>query len=217
MKKKAFIKSGIVVASLVIASMFGFSTAFGYGGGGGGYTPTNYCTSVSYGEWGPNANGFQYRNVTAQSPTGCSLTTSQQIARSRAYVAETVITPVAPAPVVVAPVKQVLGEKKYADGTLIRYKGDSKIYVIVNGEKQHIKTLAELRKHAGKKILTVTSDVPEVLGEKKYANGTLIKAKGDTKIYVIKDGKKMHIKSLAELRTYKGKTLTVEVSELNNY
>jgi len=208
MKKKAFIKSGIAVASLVVASMFGFSAAFGYGGGGGGsvYAPVNNCSSVSYGEWGANVNGFQYRDVIAQSPIGCSLTTTQQLERSRAYVAETAITPVTPTSVVVTPVKQVLGEKKYADGTLIRYKGDVKIYVIVNGEKQHIKTLAELRKYAGKQILTVTSDTPEVLGEKTYADGSLLRG-SDKKIYVLNNGKLIHIRSLAELKKYTGKKI----------
>ncbi|HZJ41649.1 MAG TPA: hypothetical protein VFD51_01375, partial [Patescibacteria group bacterium] len=56
-----------------------------------------------------------------------------------------------------------------------------------------------------------------VLGAKKYADGTLVKAKGDVKIYVIKDGKKVHIKSLVELKQYKGETLTVDASVLNNY
>lgn len=61
------------------------------------------------------------------------------------------------------------------------------------------------------------ADDVTVLSEKKYANGTLIKARGDVKIYVIKDGKKVHIKTLAELRTYNGPTLLVDASELNNY
>lgn len=66
---------------------------------------------------------------------------------------------------------------------------------------------------------TVSDDADDVsvLGEKKYANGTLIKAMGDVKICVIKDGKKVHIKTLAELRTYKSPTLLVDANELNNY
>ena len=56
-----------------------------------------------------------------------------------------------------------------------------------------------------------------MLGVKKYADGTLIKAKGGTKIYVIKSGKKVYVKSKAELKRYKGKILTVNASELNNY
>ncbi len=219
MQKKNLIKSGIAVASLVVASMFGFSAAFGYGGGGG-YTPTTNCSTVTYGNWGPNVNGFQYRDVVSQSPTSCSLSTSQQIDRSRAYVAETVVTPVVATPVN-APVKQVLGEKKYAEGTLLKGT-NNKIYVVKGNTLVYITSLKELAKYRGP-ILKVSDEVissfskAAVLGAKKYADGTLVKAKGDAKIYVIKDGKKVHIKSLAELKQQKGKTLTVEASELNNY
>jgi hypothetical protein len=220
MKRKNLIKSSIAVASLVVISMFGFSPAFGYGGGGGGggFTPTT-CSSVTYGDWGPNFSGFQFRDVVSQSPIGCSLSTSQQLDRSRAYVVE-VINPAVETPKVtptVEPIKQVLGEKKYADGTLIRYKGDVKIYVIVNGEKQHIRTLAELRKYAGKPILTVSDDAPEVLGEKTYADGTLLRG-SDKKVYVLKNGKLTHIRSLVELSKYQGQKIhDVADSVINGY
>lgn len=222
MKKKNLIKSSIAVASLVVVSMFGFSTAFGYGGGGGGgggFAPVANCASVTYGAWGPNVNGIQYRDVVSQFPANCSLSTSQQLDRSRAYVVE-VINPAAETPKVtptVEPIKQVLGEKKYADGTLIRYKGDVKIYVIVNGEKQHIRTLAELRKYAGKPILTVSDDAPEVLGEKTYADGTLLRG-SDKKVYVLKNGKLTHIRSLVELSKYQGQKIhDVSDSVINGY
>ncbi len=256
-----------------------------YGGGGGG-SYVSYCSDVSYGDWGNAINGFQYRDITSQSPSYCSLTVSQQLAKSRTYVAE-VIEPVVATPEVTPvvtpitePVKQVLGEKKYADGVLLKgannkiyvvkgnalvhipnlkelakYSGpilkvsddvitsfsqaavlgiskyadgvllkgaNNKIYVVKGNALVHIPNLKELAKYSGP-ILKVSDDVitsfsqAAVLGVKKYADGTLLKANGDMKIYVIKDGKKVQIRTLAELRTHQGKTLTVEASELNNY
>ena len=197
-----------------------------YGGGGGG-SYVSYCSDVSYGDWGNAINGFQYRDITSQSPSYCSLTVSQQLAKSRTYVAE-VIEPVVTTPEVTPvvtpitePVKQVLGEKKYADGVLLK-GANNKIYVVKGNALVHIPNLKELAKYSGP-ILKVSDDVitsfsqAAVLGVKKYADGTLLKANGDMKIYVIKDGKKVQIRTLAELRTHQGKTLTVEASELNNY
>ena len=195
--------------------------------GGGGSSATSYCSTVTYGEWGTNANGIQYRDVLTQTPNSCSLTAEQTSARSRNYLNEIseVAEPTAP---IITPettstsTQQVLGEKKFADGTLLRGT-DNKIYVVMNNTLGHITSLKELAKYAGKTILKTEDSViasfskTAVLGAKKYANGTLIKAEDDVKIYVIKAGKKVHVKSLAELRQLKGKTLTVEASELNNY
>jgi len=195
--------------------------------GGGGSSATSYCSTVTYGEWGTNANGIQYRDVLTQTPNSCSLTAEQTSARSRNYLNEIseVAEPTAP---IITPettstsTQQVLGEKKFADGTLLRGT-DNKIYVVMNNTLGHITSLKELAKYAGKTILKTEDSViasfskTAVLGVKKYANGTLIKAEDDVKIYVIKAGKKVHVKSLAELRQLKGKTLTVEASELNNY
>lgn len=53
-------------------------------GGGGGAT-TNYCTSVTYGNWATACfNGVQFRSPLTQTPTGCTLTTAQQAAEQRA-------------------------------------------------------------------------------------------------------------------------------------
>lgn len=119
------------------------------------------------------------------------------------------------------PVKQVLGEKKYADGTLLKGT-NGRIYVVKGDTLLYISSLKELAKYKGI-ILKVTDSViasfakTAVLGVKKYADGTLIKAKGDVKVYVISYGTKVQIRSLAELRKYKGKIVIVTASELNNY
>ncbi|MEI6529374.1 MAG: hypothetical protein WCN88_03190 [Candidatus Falkowbacteria bacterium] len=318
MQKKNLIKSSVAVASLVVASMFGFSAAFGYGGGGGASysAPAPAVTAIGVpltigssqegvatnnlgngivvqvavpkgavtgqttfktelgqvGENQPTGSfmvGGQVFNITAtdinnNSVTSFSnnLTITLQIPGLPADVSDLgvywfntstnawVLVPGAifntasgkvtfsvnhltkfavlsskgtPATISISPavIKQVLGEKKYADGTLL--KGTNhRIYVVKGNAIQYISTLKELAKYRGP-VLKVSDEVissfskAAVLGAKKYANGTLVKAKGDAKIYVIKDGKKVHIKSLAELRQQKGKTLTVEASELNNY
>jgi len=89
--------------------------------------------------------------------------------------------------------KQVLGDKKYADGTLIKgsnnklIKGsNNKIYVIFDNSIYHIKSLEELSKYKGP-ILIVSDELiasyiqvdkeppsflsnKQILGDKKYAD-----------------------------------------------
>ncbi len=182
-------------------------------GGGGGGSIVSYCSTVTYGDWGNPINGFQYRELISSSPNNCTLSTSQQIALSRVYVApveaedETIVDPVVPGDDNQG--QAVLGEKKYADGTLIRFKGESRIYVIVNGDMQAIRTLEELRQYAGQEILNVTREgaANEVLGAKKYADGTLIRFKGESRIYVIVNGDMQAIRTLEELRQYAGQEI----------
>lgn len=52
-------------------------------GGGGGGGSVSYCTSVEYGPWQACSGSVQTRSVITKLPSGCSLTTSQQIATSR--------------------------------------------------------------------------------------------------------------------------------------
>lgn len=186
-------------------------------GGGGSYI--NYCSSVSYGDWGSNINGFQYRDVVTKYPSGCSLTTNQQLDKSRVYVAEVsepIISPVATT--TNTSTKQVLGEKKYSNGTLIK-GSNNKIYVVKDDSLVYIPNLKELAKHQGP-ILKVEDDVIASFSktENRYSNGALIRAKGDIKIYVIENGKKSHIKTLKDLKAYLGQEIiSVEVSDLDNY
>jgi hypothetical protein len=63
------------------------------GGSGGSIT---YCSSVVYGDWNACVLGYQYRDVVSQSPSSCSLTTTQQIARSQVCTATTPTTPATP-------------------------------------------------------------------------------------------------------------------------
>jgi len=46
-------------------------------------TPTTYCTNVFYSNWGTCIGGFQNRSVISSLPSGCTLTTAQQLATSK--------------------------------------------------------------------------------------------------------------------------------------
>jgi hypothetical protein len=62
-----------------------FSAAQGSSSGssGGSATVASYCSSVTYGDWASCVNGVQTRSVTSQSPSGCSLTTTQSMSAQR--------------------------------------------------------------------------------------------------------------------------------------
>jgi hypothetical protein len=173
---------------------------------GGGGAPISYCSNVEYGEWGTAINGMQQRGILSRTPSNCSLSVEQQLNMTR------------PLPII----QQVLGEKKYADGTLLKGT-NNRIYVVTGGKLLYITNFKELAKYHGP-ILKVSDEVIDsfaklsVLGVKKYADGTLIRAKGDIKVYIIKNGKKVQIKTLTELKKYKGIIIyTVTPEELNNY
>lgn len=51
------------------------------GGGGVGYT--SYCSTVAYSDWGSCTGGLETRSVTAKSPSGCRLTTTQEAEKTR--------------------------------------------------------------------------------------------------------------------------------------
>ena len=137
----------------------------------------------------------------------------QQQQQAKPVAPKVEVAPIAPAPVTPAtpvPTPQVLGEKIYGDGTLLR-GSDKKIFVITDGQKKHIPNLKELAKYAGQKICDVENTVliqyPEVLGIKVFADGMLIRG-ADAKVYVIKQGKKQYVKNLEELRAnYFGKKI----------
>jgi hypothetical protein len=242
-----FMKGKILNAAIIAfvaasAILFGSNTAkaamFGYGGGGGGYNSTP-CTSVTYADWQGCVMGLQYRNVVAQTPTNCVMTASQQAARVQSCATTPACTSVtysawstkcvlgfysrnitgqAPTGCKITAAQElarvetcrggvVLGEKIYANGTLLR-GSDMKIYVVTNGALVQIKDLKELAKYAGQAIIDVDDSViagypkAAVLGVKSYGNGQLIRAFGDVKVYTIIDGKKKHILDIPELQKY---------------
>ncbi len=116
--------------------------------------------------------------------------------------------------------KQVLGVKKYSDGTLIRTE-NKKTYIIENQKARYISTIEELRKYSGQEIFNVDIDtlnfylngakspepLPRVLGVKRYGDGTYLKTP-DWKIYVISGGKAKFVEMQATPQeNYKGNSV----------
>lgn len=106
-----------------------------------------------------------------------------------------------------------ISEKHFDDGTLVRYKGEDRIYLIVGGEIQAIHTLEELAKYIGQEILNITREgniytpEQEVLGEKKYADGTLLRYRGEEQIYIMAFGQMTPIKHIQLLEKYAGQEI----------
>ena len=93
----------------------------------------------------------------------------------------------------------VLGFNQYPDGTLIR-GSDSKIYLIKNGYKKHIKTLEELAKYSGQVIFDANKEELGWYETREYLDGDLIRFAGDVKIYHVVDNDLEHVLNLEELR-----------------
>ena len=111
---------------------------------------------------------------------------------------------------VLAQYPEVLGKKIYQDGSLIRGK-NKKIYVIVDGGKQLIKNLKELRAYKNKKINNVSDEVsagyPDLASKAEAGQASLVRGT-DKKIYLIVNGKRKHLKNLTELINYRGREIT---------
>ena len=97
----------------------------------------------------------------------------------------------------IAPAPQLLGEKIYADGTLLRGK-DKKIYLIANNKLVVIRTLAQLREYQGRPIYDVSDLV--IRHYMTFADGDLLRG-SSKKIYVLNKGKRQPILTLTELET----------------
>jgi cysteine-rich repeat protein len=195
------------------------------GGGGGSSIAVYPCTDVVYGDWGTCSNGIQYRNILSQSPNFCNLTFSQQSSGSRACsISNTSGVPGvsggsgAPS----ANGGSVLGVKNYPDGSLLRSLTTHKIYYIINQQKKHIRTLAELWKYRGIARIDVGDDVlaqypdytGDVLGVKAYPDDSLLRSILTKKIYYIMNAEKKYIATLAELWKYRGIPIINVVEEI---
>jgi len=104
---------------------------------------------------------------------------------------------------------------EYAEGDFFRSKTTGKIYIMVNGKMVLIPSPEVSDKYNGRTILDVEQNV---IDSYSYADGTLLRSLTTKRIYVIIDGKKVHIVSLAQLKKYAGKKI-VDVTEdvLRNY
>ncbi len=105
----------------------------------------------------------------------------------------------------------------YPDGTLIKVAGEPEVYVIKNGNKIWITSPEEFEK-AGYKW----SDIKEVSGEtlKSVGSVTLIRVEGDSKVYVVQNNVRRHIKSPEEFNAagYKwDQIVAIKQSEADAY
>jgi len=98
---------------------------------------------------------------------------------------------------------EVLGVKAYPNGSLLRSLITKKIYYITNGQKKHIRTLAQLWQYRNIKIINVSEEIlaqykdvaGEVLGVKVYPDGSILRSEITKKIYYIINGEKKFITS----------------------
>ncbi len=113
---------------------------------------------------------------------------------------------------------KVLGFKQHPDFSLLR-SSNKKIYLICAGAKKHILNLTELRKYRGRAIHEVDSGYLDHYQTKGYLDNDLIRCKGDSRVYIIKNGKKQHIKTLKELGlNYSGREIfNLKKSEFDDY
>ena len=118
------------------------------------------------------------------------------------------------------------GQQQQSQGaTLLRVDGNPKVYVINNGSKTWIKTIAEFNAKGYKwedVVLVKAGDLaayPEA-AESTIGGATLLRAEGDPKVYVINNGSKTWIKTIAEFNAngYKWEdVVVVKAGELATY
>ncbi len=135
-------------------------------GGGGGLVISTPCIDIEYTDWGPCVNAWQYRNFKFMSPVNCKVTEAQ-IEAGKKPCETPAVENIQSNP---QPVDQVLGEKIYPVGSLLR-GSTVKVYLITPKGKYHILNLKELWDfYRGREIFNVSDSVlaqyPEVKSPK---------------------------------------------------
>lgn len=97
------------------------------------------------------------------------------------------------------PVCNILKEKKkskYSDGTLIRTSGDSKVYIVEEGEKVWIKTSEEFRSsgYEWRNVKTIPAQEMEGIGERVREAKLIMK---DRKVYRLENGRLIWVPTVA--------------------
>lgn len=107
----------------------------------------------------------------------------------------------------------------YTEGMLIR-SSDMRIYVVRGGYIEYIPSLKDLYRYKNQEIFNVGINTIEMypLRSKIFAEGTLLR-QGFEKIFVIKEGRKVHVLNLEILKSeYAGKEIfDVSDSVINQY
>jgi hypothetical protein len=109
---------------------------------------------------------------------------------------------------------KVLGTEHYPDNSLLRDQ-DQKIYLVAGRYKRTVINLTELKKYRGQTIYNVDTEVLEQYDILK--NWQLIKTKGDPKVYVIRNSRKIWIPNMTEFKRYFSgdKILELNQGEIN--
>lgn len=194
----------IIALTIVFSGLAGIGNLFGVNAASADYSPI--CATVTYSPWGNCINGIQTRDVIDKTPINCSLTAYEQAGRSQVC-------------------GKVLGVKLYAVGTLLRTP-EGKIYVVMPGQAiKYIPDLNALKAYGGHPLYNVSDTLiaqykqnfGQVLGEKIYADGTLLRGP-DYKIYLIVNGKKQYIHDLEELYQYRHhRIINVSAAVISDY
>jgi len=183
----------------------------------GGSSGSTACAEIKYGEWGECENDFQSREIISKIPSYCELSEEEKNAAKRACVKEEIPENAENDNAENGESDNsgknngvVLGEKIYSDGELIR-SADRKIYYLENGTRRHVLNLSALKKFRGLMIREVSvftvNAYPEGEKFRGWGEGDLARDKAG-KIYLIKGGKMIHVRSLEELRkNYSGKEI----------
>lgn len=149
------------------------------------------CETVAYSDWNNfcSADGYEYRYVDSQYPSGCVLTEDQIEDKRRlctlgktAEITKAVIIP------------KVLGEKIYGEGSIFK---DKKGYYYIY-KNDWLEAISRSAANAGGQNI-------QSISEAELAKFGLIKAlikDASNKIYVVKNRAKKHILNLKELQKY---------------
>jgi hypothetical protein len=112
----------------------------------------------------------------------------------------------------------------FGDGNLLR-SADNRVYLIGSGKKQYISSITELKKYAGTPIINVSAQVLDryplaksvTLEKKPYNDSFLLRDAASNRIYNIRQGAKVMVASVTELKKIKKRTVNVSSSILDNY
>ena len=186
---------------------------------GGTFTAIGSSTSATYSDTGLSASTAYYYKITAVNDSGASAYSSEVNATTNAAAATTTTAPVAGggspslgassnvsslglAPTPSPSPSPSSSPSANASVTLIRYEGDSKVYVVESGQKRWIQTAEDFAKLGYK-----WSDVKTVLAGETYPDGTVMKApsassavtliryEDDPKVYVVENSQKRWVKT----------------------
>ncbi|MBI4653119.1 hypothetical protein HY750_02595 [Candidatus Kuenenbacteria bacterium] len=123
------------------------------------------------------------------------------------------IFPIPPTPPEIYPSRPIPIDIPYAVGSLLKKKGENKIYMVQDEKLRYISSAKIFRAH-GFKLKNVINVAPNVIDKYEmvedllpYPNGTLIKSAG--RLYFIQDYELRYVASIKALKSLKFRTYAV--------